>query len=176
MANKISSNIYENNETDCHEGTFQFAVCPFVQTTLAKGNHLAKAHHGMGQPCRVAQEQVEEPAEEQGQYDEYGLHGLHGFYEFLYSCYEGVVLCKCLSGNAEVAGGESAEVGGVANEQMVLAGQVVLQLCSSVFRLKLTKHEVGLRLLREDAVNLLQHVAQPTGFVQVGRTAQLVIA
>ena len=126
MANKISSNIYENSETDGHEGTFQFAVCPFVQTTLAKGNHLAKAHHGMGQPCRVAQEQVEEPAEEQGQYDEYGLHGLHGFYEFLNSSHQHIVLCWRLGGNAEVAGGESAEVGGVANKQMVLAGQVVL--------------------------------------------------
>ena len=97
-------------------------------------------------------------------------------YEFLNSSHQCIILCWRLGGNAEVAGGESAEVGGVANEQMVLAGQVVLQLCGSVFGLKLTKHEVGLRLLREDAVNLLQHVAQPTGFVQGGRTAQLVIA
>ena len=131
-------NKYPYYIDDSHEGSFQFAVCPFVQTTLAKGYHLAKANNGMGQPCRVAQEQVEEPAEEQGQYDEYGLHGLHGFYEFLNSSHQHIILCWRLGGNAEVAGGESAEVGGVANEQMVLAGQVVLQLCGSMFGLKLT--------------------------------------
>jgi hypothetical protein len=33
---------------------------------FTKGNHLAKAYDGVGQPCRIANEQVEEPAEEQG--------------------------------------------------------------------------------------------------------------
>ena len=40
-----------------------------IKPFLAKGNHLAEAYDRMGQPSRVAQTEVEQPAEEQGQYD-----------------------------------------------------------------------------------------------------------
>ena len=39
---------------------------PFVILMLTSGNHLAKPYDGMWQFVRVAKEQVEQPADEQG--------------------------------------------------------------------------------------------------------------
>ena len=71
-AQEPRGNKYTYYIDDCHEGTLQFAVRALVtlqfavralvEVTLTKGNHLAKADDRVGQPCRVAYEQVEEPA------------------------------------------------------------------------------------------------------------------
>jgi hypothetical protein len=66
VANKISDNIYENDEADYHQGSFQFAIAAFVEATFSKGNHLAEAYDGMRQPGRVTQHKVEQPTNQQG--------------------------------------------------------------------------------------------------------------
>ena len=44
-------------------------MAPLIQSVLSTGYHLAKDYNRMWQPCRVAQQKVEQPTYQQGQYD-----------------------------------------------------------------------------------------------------------
>ena len=65
----------QGDEADGHQGPFQHPMVPLVQPVFAKSDGFPKAHDGVGKPSGVAQEQVEEPADEEG-YERFKSHGI----------------------------------------------------------------------------------------------------
>ena len=71
---------------------------------------------------------------------------------------EGIVCCGSLGSDAEVPGSEAKEVGGVADEDAMLAGKVILELGGGAVG-ETAEHEVGLGRCHGDAGELKQRVA-----------------
>ena len=81
---------------------------------------------------------------------------------------KGVVLGRRLRGDAEVVRREAREIGGVADEDAVLACQVFLQFGRRCLT-NGAQEEIGLSLLGFYTLNLVQQGAQTLGLGQVGR-------
>ena len=88
-------------------------------------------------------------------------------YKILHCADKLVVFLRRLGGDSEVMGGKTAEVGGVADEDVVVPCQIVFELCSSTRRY-LTQEKVGLCLGSFDTRYLVQTLTQSFCFCQIG--------
>ena len=77
-----------------------------------------------------------------------------------------VVFLRCLGGDPEVMGGKTAEVGGVADEDVVVPCQIVFELSSGIWRY-LRQKKVGLCLGGFDTQYLVQALTQSFRFCQI---------
>ena len=82
--------------------------------------------------------------------------------------HEFIIIFGTLCSHSEVVGSETWEIAGIANENAVFFGQIILQFSSST-ALDRAEHEVGLRLTHMNAWNIIQGITKSLSLIQISR-------
>ena len=89
-------------------------------------------------------------------------------------CHEGIVLCRGLRSHAEMVGRETYEIGAVADENMMIAGQVFFQVVSGTLP-QLTQHKVGIGIFYANAFYAVEHLTESGDLRKVRTTDEFVV-